>query len=124
MQEPYKQMKVNGKKYRVHRWVMEQHLGRPLKPCEIVHHKNGNKHDNRLENLELMTHQEHSIEHLQKHPIDKWCVICGRVFTPEKTKRARKQTCSIDCKCKLISKTLRTRSKPGQRSKSLQECEG
>lgn len=54
----YKKITVDGKYYFEHRYIMEIHLGRPLKEDETVHHKNGNRSDNRIENLELWSSQQ------------------------------------------------------------------
>lgn len=59
----YKAIKVNGKKVDEHRYIMEQHIGRKLNRNEVVHHKNGKKNDNDIENLEVMDLSEHTRKH-------------------------------------------------------------
>lgn len=54
----------NGKIFKktIHRLVYETFVG-PISEGYVVHHKNHNKLDNRVENLELLTREEHNIIH-------------------------------------------------------------
>lgn len=48
---------------REHRLIMEKRLGRLLNKSEVVHHANGNREDNRIENLRLFRNQREHIEY-------------------------------------------------------------
>lgn len=50
----------------MHRWIMQQKIKRRLRPDEQVHHINGNRKDNRIENLQIMTRSEHTMYHKRK----------------------------------------------------------
>lgn len=59
----YRWIRVDGRSVREHRHIIERHLGRKLLPTEIVHHRNGDTADNRLDNLEVMNGGDHMRHH-------------------------------------------------------------
>lgn len=61
---------------REHRWIMEKHLGRFLKKGEVVHHINENPHDNRIENLQLMSLEDHISYHRSKDKEERDNRVC------------------------------------------------
>lgn len=62
----YRIIYVNGRRKREHVHIIEHSIGRKLKPNECVHHKDEDKLNNDLENLQLMTKSEHGKLHYPK----------------------------------------------------------
>jgi hypothetical protein len=69
-EDGYWSVKVTMKSWRPeHIVIVEKALGEKLKPDEIVHHRNGDKGDNRIDNLQVMTRVEHAKIHAEAERI-------------------------------------------------------
>ena len=86
-----------GKRYVFeHRLVMESHLGRKLLPMEMVHHRNGIRHDNRIENLVVLSQSEHMSHHNPRILLPRPCARCGHLIERPRTLTIPKY-CSKRC---------------------------
>lgn len=96
----------------LHRIIMENHLQRELASDEIVHHKDENKFNNSIENLEVMLKKEHNRYHTQKRygngdnqkinnneVVETECSFCKKLFeiTIKKLNKKQKNNKNIFC---------------------------
>ena len=72
------------------RVLVENKLGRKLLPDEDIHHIDGDRLNNNIDNLQVKMHGEHQREHSQKY-FDKTvkCEIYGKEFVWDKKKQCR-----------------------------------
>lgn len=89
--------------------LWKNNIGRILNKNEVIHHKDGNKHNNSIENLENLDNRQHSSLHGKLHG-RKWCILkcpnCGKIFdmpqngtnfVKNKNKQNNFQCCSRSC---------------------------
>lgn len=94
-----------GKIYE-HTYVMYNHIGRPLRPDECVHHIDRNRANNNISNLLLLTFEEHMRLHwLEDHGVfmvEVNCRECGNTF--ECSSKRDRVYCSEKCSRKAKKK--------------------
>lgn len=92
-----------------HRIVMENHLGRLLKKEEVVHHKDGNRKNNHIDNLEVLSNNYHAAMHTASRGrmmVDLQCPWCNKQFSKYKSQTYLSKggfftACSKRCRGKL-----------------------
>ena len=71
---------IEGRYVFEHRLLMQQKIGRLLKREEVVDHINGDRLDNRIENLQILSPIEHNKKHYVYKGDNIWCKLCNKGF--------------------------------------------
>lgn len=86
----------------MHRIIMENYLGRLLTEKEVVHHKDHNKKNNSIDNLELINRVAHIQLHSREHGrqmVKLICPWCKKEFVTEKRKTHLQKPSKYHCTC-------------------------
>lgn len=86
----------------LHRVIIENSLGRLLKNNEVVHHKDENKKNNDISNLEILDWKDHCKLHAKVGRATKIlsCYLCNKEFEREVRNIKGKGFCSRSCNAK------------------------
>lgn len=91
-----------------HRYVMAESLGRKLGSHEVVHHKNEEKKDNAVSNLELTNRSDHSRMHNPAEVLDLQCAWCKTSFQrAARNTRGLRPFCSRSCSASFYAASKR-----------------
>jgi hypothetical protein len=88
----------------LHRLIVENHLNRYLTANEVVHHKDHNKHNNNITNLEVCSSAEHAKKHAKLRAfVMLVCPVCGVTFKKWQNllKKGVISKCSRSCNGKV-----------------------
>ncbi len=97
-----------GKYAYQHHVVYWRYRGRVPTTLEVVHHKNGDKHDNRIANLEILSKSDHARGHARPTTmVDHICAGCGVAF--QRRKGARQYDRTFCCRSHQVTTQQRDR---------------
>ena len=94
---------TDGKQHSISyaRYLMEQHLGRKLTSDEVVHHIDGDKTHDVIENLQLLSKYDHAHHHGEEqrkyYDTEEVCFICGNIFKVSAKSHTKKASNKNQC---------------------------